>query len=155
MNVTHALTMNGRVHGELKDPVLSPRELIGQRLGLLDGVVRYSLSLWKLPSGIPFERVDLTEWPQEYIQAAGSVKAMTLELRRLEQERQDPAHFVVGRAGSNGLALPTEVVIPWDGCEARVAPSEVFSASEAAEVFASYYETGQLPAPLQLRPLAL
>ncbi|HEX7658232.1 MAG TPA: hypothetical protein VF444_02040 [Pseudonocardiaceae bacterium] len=43
--ITHALTMNGRIHGELKDPLDSPEEIIRKRLALLDGTNRYSLSI--------------------------------------------------------------------------------------------------------------
>lgn len=71
-SVTYALTMNGWVHGEVKDAVMSPREVMEHRLGLLDGVVRYSLSLWRLRNGVPFDRVNLNAWPHEYFQAAGA-----------------------------------------------------------------------------------
>lgn len=43
--ITHALTMNSRVHDEVKDAVMSPRKVIEHRLDRLDGAVRYSLSL--------------------------------------------------------------------------------------------------------------
>ena len=150
--VTHALTLNGRFHDEVKDPDLSPRELIEQRLDLLDGAVRYSLSLWRLPAGVPFDRVNLATWPQEYVQVAGSADGMTVEIRRAEQSGW--GHYVVGRTPSEASASRDEVVIPWDGHEARLSPSEVFSAAEAADVFAHYYDTGQVPDTLSLRPLA-
>ncbi len=151
--VTHALTMNGRVHGELKDPGLSPQALIGQRLNLLDGVTRYSLSLWRLPEGVPFDRVDLKAWPQEYVQAAGSREAMTLEVRRLENSQ--PSQYVIGRGGGIFSDSPVEVRIPWNGFETRVFSTEVFSATEAVEVFVSYFAHGEIPDILCLRPLAL
>jgi hypothetical protein len=151
--VTHALTMNGRVHGEVKDPVLSSREVIGQRLALLDGVVRYSLSLWRLPIDVPFDRVDLAAWPQQYVQAAGSADGMTVEVRLLGEPGR--RQYVVGRAGRDASGPPVEVVVPWNGCETGVYSSEVFSAAEAAEVFAWYYETGQIPDTFHLRPLPL
>ncbi|TCC36933.1 hypothetical protein [Kribbella sindirgiensis] len=151
--VTHALTMNGRVHGEVKDPDLLPREVIEQRLGLLDGVDRYSLSLWRLPVGVPFDRVDLAVWPQEYVQVAGSADRMTVEVRRPGDpgERQ----YVVGRAVPDNSGPAGEVVIRWNGCESRVYSYEVFSAAEAAEVFVRYYETGQVPDTFRLRALPL
>lgn len=152
-NVTHALTMNGRVHGEVKDSVLSPSDVIGRRLALLDGVVRYSLSLWRLPAGVPFDRVDLVAWPQEYVQAAGSADGMTVEVRRLGEPGR--RHYVVGRAGRDTSEPAVEVVVPWNGCETGVYSSEVFSAAEAAEVFVGYYDTGEVPAAFRLRPLPL
>ncbi|WP_327637818.1 hypothetical protein OHB24_05285 [Kribbella sp. NBC_00482] len=151
--VTHALTMNGRIHGEVKDPDLSPREVIEQRLALLDGVDRYSLSLWRLPTDVPFDRVDLAAWPQQYVQAAGSADGMTVEVRRPGEPGR--RHFVVGRAVADNSGPAAEVVIPWDGCEARVYSYEVLSAAEAAEVFVQYYDNGQVPDTLRLRPLPL
>lgn len=119
--VTHALTMNGRGHDEVKDLDLSPRGLIEQRLGLLDGAVRYSLSLWRFPDGVPFDSVDR-------------------------------GHCVVGR---NTSEPAVEVVIPWDGHEARVYSSEVFSAAEAAEVLAQFYDTGRVADTYHRRPPSL
>jgi hypothetical protein len=58
---THALTMNGRIHGELKNPDLSPEEDIRNRLPLLDCVNRYSLMLWAMPPGLPFDSIDLQD----------------------------------------------------------------------------------------------
>lgn len=140
---THAMTMNGRISGEVKDPFLSATGLIEQRLTLLDGVTRFSLSLWRLPDGIPFDRVDLATWPVEYVQVAGSRERLILEAQRLEQGI--PVKYVVGRNTIDASASPAGVVVPWNGCETRVLSSEVFTASEAAEVFAFYYNTGELP----------
>lgn len=153
--VTHRLTMNGRVDGEAKD-LVSPSEVVGRRLGLLDGVVRYSLSLWRPPVGVPFDRVDLVDWPQQYVQAAGSADGMTVEVRRLGEPGR--RQYVVGRAGLETSGPPVEIVIPWNGCETGVYSSEVFSAAEAAEaaeVFAGYYDTGQVPGTCRLWPLPL
>lgn len=149
--ITHALTMNGRVHGEVKDPVVSPPEVIEHRLGLLDGVVRYSLSLWRLPDGVPFDRVDLATWPQEYVQTAGSADGMTVEVRRAEQSGW--GRYVIGRPSRDTAGPPVEVVIPWNGYEAHVSSDEAFSAPEAAEVFTQYYATGQIPGTFHFRPL--
>ena len=65
--VTHALTMNGRIHGELKDARHPDDVVIRRRLALREGTRRYSLSLWELPPGTPFVRVDLGRWPTEYV----------------------------------------------------------------------------------------
>jgi hypothetical protein len=133
--------------------VISPREPIEQRLGLLDGAVRYSLSLWRLPDGVPFDRVDLAAWPQEYVQVAGSADAMTVEVRRAEPSGcGHDGHYVLGR---DTLEPAVEVVIPWDGYEARVYSFEVFCAVGAAEVFAHYNDTGQVADTYLLRPLSL
>lgn len=145
--------MNGRIHGELKDAIDSPDQVIRKRLALLDGTGRYSLSLWRLPEGVPFDRVDLATWPQEYIQAAGSSERMTVEIRRFEDGA--PHQYVVGHheEGSGGRLPAVETAIPWDGYETRVFSNEVFTANEAAELFASYYATGGVPKNQHLRLL--
>ena len=151
-SVTHALTMNGRIHGELKDPFDAPEEVLKKRLALLDGTNRYSLSLWRLPGGVPFDRVDLAKWPQEYIQVAGSRERMTVEVRRYEDEvlRQ----YVVGHAERCEPSIAEEVIL-WNGYEARVRANEVFDAAAAADLFAAYYATGSIPNAYSLRPLDL
>jgi hypothetical protein len=151
--VTHALTMNGRIHGELKDPLDTPEETIGKRLALLDATRRYSLSLWRLPTGVAFDRVDLVNWPQEYIQAAGSRDRMVVEVRRLEGDA--PRQYAVGRAVREGQPAIEETVVPWDRYEARVPASEVFRADEAATLFVAYYRASSLPETVALRALDL
>jgi hypothetical protein len=145
--------MNGRIHGEVKDPVDTLETIIRKRLSLLDGRRRYSLGLWSLPDGIPFDSVDFANWPIEYIQVAGSWDRMTIEVRRGDggQHRQ----YVLGhQSRSNGYDRQIEV-IRWNGRETSVLPSEVFSADEAADIFISYYATGSVPESLALRRLDL
>jgi hypothetical protein len=153
-SVTHALTMNGGIHGELKDPLDSAEDVIQKRLALLDGAGRYSLSLWELPEGVPFDRVTLKKWPQEYIQAAGSRERMTVEVRR--QEVGGHRQYVIGRSrrgSQHGSAAMTTIV--WDSVETEVLPTEVFTAAEAAELFVAYYATAGVPSTYVLRPLEL
>ncbi len=76
-----------------------------------------------------------------------------MEVRRLGEPGR--RHYVVGRAGSGTSGPPVEVVIPWNGCETGVYSFEVFSAAEAAEVFAGYYDTGEVPGTFRLRSLPL
>jgi hypothetical protein len=144
--------MNGRIHDEVKDPLESPAQLIQERLALLDGTRRYSLSLWRLPDGVPFDRVDLRSWPQEYVQVAGSRERMTIEVRRLEAGT--PCQYVIGHPALGGRADPREV-IAWDGCKTTVLESEVFDAAEAADVMACYHDTGGVPCTYRLRRLDL
>ena len=143
--------MNGRIHGELKDPLDPPEDIIRQRLALLDGVNRYSFSLWRLPERVPFERVDLDRWPQEYIQAAGSKERLTVEIRRIEGIGRQ---YVVGKCPPAG-PMSHQVAIHWSGYETCVQENEVFTAVEAAEVFVHYYATGRIPEVYALRNLVL
>lgn len=151
--VTHAMTVNGRIHGELKDPSESPEAQIRKSLYLLDGSRRFSLILWAIPHGVSFNRVDLRNEPKEYIQAAGSRDRMTVEARRIEQD--ETRQYVVGlEAPSSEGELQAEV-IQWDGSETLVHQSEVFNADQAADVFISYYATGWIPKRCTLRMLHL
>lgn len=150
--VTHALTMNGRIHGELKDPLDSDAEVIRKRLMLLDGDHRFSLSLWRLPIGIPFDRVNLERWPEEYIQVAGSRRRMTVEVRRLDGEAF--AQYVVGRRANADRGRPA-MVVPWNGHEAHVHPHEMFDAAGAADLFISYHADGRVPGEFSMRRLDL
>lgn len=150
--VTHAMTVNGRIHGELKDPYNSPETQIHKSLSLLDGSRRFSLILWAIPHGVSFSKVDLDSEPQEYIQAAGAFDRMTVEIRRIEagQARQ----YVIGRdIPSSGDTNQFEI-IKWDGgIETVVRPSEVFTSDQAADLFVSYYATGWVPESYALRLL--
>lgn len=152
---THALTMNGRINTELKDPDDSPEVVIRKRLASLDGQRRFALMLWPLPNGVPFAEVDVVSGPEEYIQAAGSRERMTVEVRRIEAGQ--PRQFVVGRdVTSRGDSEHQAEVIKWDGeIETIVRPSEVFSADQAADLFVSYYGTGWVPETYTLRLLDL
>lgn len=149
--ITHALTMNGRIHGELKDPHDSVEALIEKRLTLLDGVQRYSLSLWQLPDGVPFDRVNLSRWPQEYIQAAGGRDRMTVEVRRHEDVGY--RQYVIGRSSAGDVMSPTMTSIIWDEVETPVLSTEVFTAAEAAGLFIAYYSTTRIPSAYVLRRL--
>lgn len=151
--VTHALTMNGRISGELKDRFDSPEVLIGKRLSLLDGTRRFSLMLWALPPGVPLDHVDIASGPDEYIQSAGSRDRMTVEVRRLEAGQ--PRQYVVGRDARPSGGENRDEVIKWDGIETTVRSSEVFTADQAADLFVSYYATGWIPHSYSLRLLDL
>jgi hypothetical protein len=151
--VTHALTMNGHLHGELKDRLDAPAAIVRKRLALLDGIDRYSLMLWKLPSDVFLDDVNLKMWPQEYIQAAGNRDLMTVEARRLE--KGVPRHYVVGHRKQSDDDSGESVEIPWNQHTVTVQASETFTAAEAAELFFAYYQTGWVPAAYTLRGLDL
>jgi len=149
--VTHAFTSNGRICTEVSDARFeSPRQIFEHRLSLLNGTTVYCLSVWRLPEGGPFDKVNLRKWPQEYMQVAGSRERMTVEFRRFEDTvaRQ----YVVGRPPGGAEA---EVVIPWDGHEVRVFANEAFGAEEATALFTEYYFTGGVSEAYHLRLLVL
>ncbi len=144
--------MNGRIHGELKDALDPDDVLLRRRLALLDGIDRYSLSLWELPPGTPFDRVNLGRWPKEYVQAAGSRDRLTVELRRTEDS--GPCQYVVGRAMSGPEPRPA-VSLTWDGMTTTVLANEVLDAEEATAVFIRYLCDNGIPEGFELRRLDL
>lgn len=145
--------MNGRIHGELKNPDLSPEDDIRHRVRLLDGVKRYSLMLWAMPPGLPLDSIDLHEWPQEYIQAAGSKDQLAVEIRRIVDG--SPQQYVVGHDTGTAGQSPESEVVSWNGCETIVQLNELFDAAEVGELFVEYYLTNSIPASHVLRKLDL
>lgn len=151
-HATHAFTTNGRSHGEVKNPDLSPEEEIRRRLLRLDGSKIYSLILWAIPPGVPFDLVDLRKWPREYIQVAGSRDSMTVELRRIVEGI--PQQCVVGHPVGRATELrEADQIIHWNGCETAVLAGEVFDAVEAGDLFVEYYHAGNVPPQYSLRVL--
>jgi hypothetical protein len=141
--VTHALTMNGHVSTEVKGRQGSAEDVVRHRLSLLDGVERYSLNLWRLPDGVSFDRVDLDDWPREYVQAAGSQAAMTVEVRELVDGQI--VHDVIGLAEPAYADDEDSVVeITWDGHVSLVRRREALTGFDGAEVFVEYLRTGRL-----------
>ncbi len=118
----------------------------------MDAAKFYSLLLWKLPPGKSLDDVSPFEDANEYIQCAGLAERMTVEVRRLKGDEYE--HFVVGRA-SSGENPGKKETIHWDDIDTLVAPNEVFSADEAADLFLSYYRTGWVPSNYVLRPLSI
>ena len=151
MHVTHAVTMNGHIHGELKDSEDTCEEVLRKRLALLDGSTRYAFTLWRLPDGVRFDRVDLGRWPQEFLQVAGSRDRMTVEVRQVVAGQ--PKQYVVGHRQSGENIAVDQVRIPWNGHSVQVRSSEVFDAAEAGEIFGAYYRTGSVPDEYVLRVL--
>ena len=120
---------------------------------LLDGTQRYSLGLWALPAGIPFDRVNFSRWLQEYLQAAGSRGRLTVEVRKLVGA--SPQQSVVGRLADLDDQAMRDEVVHWNGCENTVRPNEVFDAEEVGDLFVAYYASGAVPSAYVERPIAV
>jgi hypothetical protein len=144
--------MNGDTWMDVHSIEKGEADDIRASLRRLDGTKGYSLLLWKLPPGKTLYDVSPDEDAQEYIQCAGSADRMTVEVRRKNGGKYE--HFVVGRS-PNGHNPGKEETIHWDGVDTVVAPNEVFSADEAAELFLSYYRTGWVPSNYVLRLLSI
>jgi hypothetical protein len=144
--------MNGRTWMDIHSINKGEANDIGATLARLDGTKFYSLLLWKLPPSKSLDDVSPDEDANEYIQCAGSANRMTVEVRRLMGGKYE--HFVVGRA-PNGKNRGNKETIHWEDVDTVVAPNEIFSADEAAELFRSYYATGWVPSSYILRLLSI
>lgn len=146
--------MNGRIHGELRSPIVSTEDELRRLVHSLDGRERYSLILWALPAGTPFDLVNLDLWPQEYIQAAGSGDSMVTEIRKTVDG--SPRQFAVGHiitdSDPQGSA---SVSVHWDDSATLACPNEIFEANEVADLFIAYYKYGSVPGRYSLRLLTL
>ena len=145
------MLVNGRTWMDLQGLDRGEQDDITKTLSRLDGKKLYSLLLWKLPPGKSLDETSPKKDADEYIQCAGSDEHITVEVRRRRGSSYE--HFVVGRASDRGDP-GTKVTIQWDSAETVVAPHEVLSAAEAAELFLSYYRTGWVPPKYALRPLS-
>ena len=146
------VTVNGSFSFEIREPIEEARDQLRNTLSRIDGKDRYSLVLWAMPEGKRLVELDEDKDAREYIQCAGSAAAMTVELRT--ESAGEGQQLVVGRLPGPRLNEPN-VRIPWDEYEVVVYEDEVFTASEAAELFGSYLEQGSVPARFMLRPLNL
>jgi hypothetical protein len=154
MTAAHAVTMNGRVSTELKSrPGRSVQEELNARLALLDGKERFALWLWRLPAGVPFDRVDLETGPTEFIQCAGGVaERFTCEVRRVDPDG-NPQHEVIGRREPGEASAVRSENIRWADRTASVRRNEVLDRDEVSELFRAYLASGEIPAAYETRPL--
>ena len=120
----------------------------------LDGRGYFSLGVWALPEGArdPWD-VPEAEQSNFYMQAAGSNRGMTIEVR-VPDPVSGYAHYVVAR---EPVRDPDAwVPLSWNngGDEpftTHVHPEEVFTGQQAVPVFRTYILTGQTPPPTLLR----
>jgi hypothetical protein len=109
-----------------------------------------TLSLSKLPDDQSIYDVTPANAPTTFLQAAGSANAMTIEVRKVDDDGEERL-YTVGRGGARH-GQP-DVRIPFNGGanEALVYPDEVFDADEAGDIFVGYFTTGQVPSRYALR----
>ncbi|WP_433658846.1 hypothetical protein ACQPW1_42175 [Nocardia sp. CA-128927] len=147
---THRVTYSDRLKlfigaGETIDNFLRP-------LRRLDGHHRYSVQLTRLPA--PMRSADISPAissapGQNYLLCTGSADALVVELRTVVD---GVAHrSTVGRSADHTgepdicVQVPESMPAPW------IYPDEVFTAEDAAEIFAVYFRTGTVPPGLALR----
>lgn len=110
------------------------------------------VTFYRLPDGKTYEDVR-GEATTEYIQAAGDAAAMVLDIRKPggQQWGASWVRYIIGHP--HELPAPVDVAIPLPNGNQMISAPEVFAADEAAEVFISYYRTGDIPAGYVLRPV--
>jgi hypothetical protein len=149
----YAVTVNGQSSWEIKIRRGGPpvyHEIAGF-LDRLNGATYFSVGLWELPEGTPFEHVKFDCWPLRYLQAAGNRDRMTVEIRRDGEPGE--RHFVIG----TGDTIETERTeeIRWDAYSTHVYKVEVFTAAQAVALFLSYWQTNDVPQGYRLRAIDL
>lgn len=87
------------------------------------------------------------------MQAGGSADAMTVQIRQLggQQWGVESVRYGGGRPHAAPEALDAPITL--QRSVEMVSSSEVFGASEAADLFFSYYRTGDIPPQYALRPI--
>lgn len=128
-----------------------PLQFLGP-LRKLNGVDRWFLLFYPLPPGKTFEEVRNLA-TEQYVQAAGSAEAMTVEIRKPggRQWGADWVRYTIGHAHEGDL--PLDVAIPLPNSNQIISSAEVFGADEAGDIFFTYYKTGDIPPGYVLRPV--
>jgi len=151
---THVQQVNGSSRSALLDSMRPYPEQIRFTLNRMNGTSFWAYSLWRAPKGTNV--VEDTPLSEEYIQCAGSAEAMTIEVRTLDPDDASVAYqFTIGKPGDYS-GEPT-ATIAWDDGRhtAKVYPSEIFTADEAATAFYTYFETNGVTRFYNLRELDL
>ncbi|CPR69784.1 hypothetical protein [Mycobacteroides abscessus] len=128
-----------------------PLQFLGP-LRQLNGTERWFITFYALPPGRRYEEIR-HEGTTEYIQAGGSAEAMMLDIRKPGGQQWDAesVRYFIGRPHEGSLPLDVPIELP-RGAE-FVSAAEVFEADEAADIFMSYYKTGDIPSGYVLRPV--
>lgn len=150
---THIDQMNGRTRGAFLDDLRPYPDEIRFVLNRMNGTSFWAWSLWRAPEGA--DLLESIPFSEEYMQCAGTAKALALEVRRIEDDGT-PHQYAIGKPGGHGTGEPTEVIHFDDGRHSTtVYPHEVFTADEAAVVFYTYFLTNEVSQPYELRDLHL
>jgi hypothetical protein len=129
-------------------------------LTAFNGENKWAMFVFHLPPGVATfnEYIDSTVdsrggWPHEYLQAAGSADAMTVDVTRREPDGKIH-QYVLGREAVSG---EPSVALTFRNGEitTHVHSSEVFTAADAAPVFVRYLLENHFPAEFHLRVIAV
>jgi hypothetical protein len=150
---THVVKFDG---GDMVSQIgpRSDRNRFAAPLRRQDGENRWGLGLFRLPETMSYdEMLAVGEEFTEYLQAGGSADRLTVEIRKPGggQWNCQWVRYVVGHPHDQRAHLDVETPMP-NGA-VRVSSAEVFEAEEAADLFAAYHQTGDLPDGYTLRPV--
>jgi hypothetical protein len=146
---THVMVYSGELAVTMGNGS-GPLQFLGP-LGQLNGSERWYILFYALPPGKDYE--DLAGHARDYLQAAGESTAMTVEICKPagQQWGVERVRYVIGRPHRGDEPLDVAIK-PHDGTQ-LVGGSEVFDADEAAQLFMTYYRTGDIPAGYVWRPV--
>ncbi|AYG02776.1 hypothetical protein [Gryllotalpicola protaetiae] len=145
----------GRSSSKLSNSFRPYDEQLRRELGLLDGEKRFAYLLYFVPDDAGWPDAPgfkLSKYDQEYMQSAGNAEAMTIEVRRLEDDGEFH-QYAIGRPG--GAADAGTVEIHYAENTLSVPRSEVFTADQAAPIYYKYFQSHAVPDGVVLRELDL
>lgn len=150
---THVVTYDGGV----QTAEISARKDISafaNPLRRLNGDDQWALGLAPIPPGATYgEMLQSGQLSTEYIQAAGTAEAMTVEIRKPGGREWGAAwvRYTIGHphTGTETFDVPIRLA---HGVK-MISRSQVFDADEAAQLFMSYYTTGDIPDGYELVPV--
>lgn len=119
-----------------------------------NGDDQWGLGLAPLPPNKSYsDMLRAGELSTEYIQAAGLPDAMTVEIRKPGGEQWDAAwvRYTVGHPHSG--TEPLDVPIQLAHGKKLISRSQMFDADEAAQLFMSFYRSGDIPPGYGLEPI--
>lgn len=148
---THGEVSPSGLYGLITDGYRPIPDELRFMLGRLDGETKFTYIIWraKNPEKGFVTPTDLTD---SFMQAAGSDKGITVEVR-LPGPDGESHLYTVGRPGpADGK---TTLIPISDSRAVRVLSNEVFTADEAAVIFYTYYLTDTVSQPYVLRELDL
>lgn len=150
---SHIVTYDG---GVLVSEISAGRDISTFSVPLhnFNGDDQWSLGLAPIPPGRTYgEMLILGELPTRYLQAAGVPDILTIEIRKPggQQWGVDWVRYTVGHSHSG--PEPLDVPIQLAHGVKVISSSQVFGADEAAKLFFSYYEAGDIPSGYALQPI--
>lgn len=118
-----------------------------------NGADRFMLILWALPPGMDYEEAVAADANREYLQAAGRADAMTVEICKAGGTNWgvDWVRYVIGHPHEGDAEVQDVPIVLPKSTEMR-SRTQIFDADEAAQLFYSYYKTGDIPPGYTLHP---